>query len=53
MKAIKWHNKNNNDNDSDNNNNGNNNNNTKIIISDTLRTKQELRQSPFAKTING
>ena len=46
----------NNDNnkDSDNNNNNNsssNNNNAKIIISDALRTKQELRQSPFSKTI--
>ena len=33
---------------SDNNDNNRNNNNTKIIISDTSRTKQELRQSPFA-----
>ena len=31
----------------------NNDNNTKIIISDALRTRQELRQIPFAKTING
>ena len=31
----------------------NNNSNSKIIISDRFRTKQDLTQSPFAKTING
>ena len=53
-------NNNNNNNNNDNNNNNSNNNhnnnnedhhNTKIIVSDALRTKQELRQSPFAKSI--
>ena len=38
---------------SDNSNNNNNNNDTKIIISDTSRTKKELRQSLFAKIIKG
>ena len=42
-------NNNNNENDNDNNYSNNNNNNTKISVSDTLRTKQELRQSPFPK----
>ena len=49
MKYIRHNNNNNNNN---NNHNNNNNNNTKIIIGDTLRTKQELRHSPFAKTIS-
>ena len=40
----------NSDNDT-NNNNINKNNNTKIILSDTSRTIEELRQSPFATTI--
>ena len=47
-------NNNNNENDNNNNNNySNNNNNTKISVGDTLRTKQELRQSPFPKAIGG
>ena len=45
----------NNDNNNNNNDNNkdNNNTNTKRIISDALRTKQELRWSHFAKKING
>ena len=51
MKNFKYYPTTNNKN-SDNNNN-NNNNNSRIIISDTSRTKQELRHSPFARIIKG
>ena len=40
------------DDDDDDDDDNKNNNNTRIITIDALRTKQELRQSPFAKTIN-
>ena len=42
-----------NDNNNDDDSKDSDNNNTRIIIGDALRTKLELRQSPFAKTING
>ena len=41
-----------NDDDDDDDDDNNKNNNTRIITIDALRTKQELRQNPFAKTIN-
>ena len=47
---------NNKSNDNNNNNNNNNNNDdddTKTIASDVFRAKQELRQCPFPKAING
>ena len=37
----------------DNNNNNNDDDDTKTIASDVFRTKQELRQCPFPKAING